>query len=88
MRFYIHLPEELGHKIETTARFNRTTKAEVIREALKKGLKTSPRVNSKSAEALLNLAREAEKIPTKGKIPKDVIENMDFYTWGGSKKTT
>ena len=60
-------------------------KAEVVREALKTGLqKIAPKASS--AQALLSLAKKAEQIPTKGKIPKDFIRNLDYYTWGGKKR--
>ena len=33
----------------------------------------------------LAFAKQAEKIPTIGKVPDDIVENMDYYTWGGKK---
>lgn len=39
-----------------------------------------------SAQVLLDLARMAEKIPTKSRVPKDAVKNMDYYTWGGEKR--
>ena len=57
----------------------------IIREALNQGLETiHPKIAS--AQTLLDLAKMAEQIPTKGKVPKDAIKNMDYYTWGGEKR--
>lgn len=58
--------------------------AELIREALDSGL-DSIYPKSSSAKRLLMFAKMAEKIPTRGKTPRDLIENMDYYTWGGKK---
>ena len=82
LRVNIYLTEELNREIEQISRISDISKAEVVREALKKGLK---KTHPKSAQALLEFAHLAEKIPTKGKLPKDLIENMDYYTWGGEK---
>ena len=60
-------------------------KAEVIRMAITDGLK-SMKPKDNSAQRLLDLVKEAEKIPTVGKVPKDLIKNLDYYTWGGAKK--
>lgn len=82
LRVNIYLTEELNREIEQQSRLTNKPKAEVVREALEKGLK---KAHPKSAQALLEFAHLAEKIPTKGKLPKDLIENMDYYTWGGEK---
>lgn len=67
------------------ARAKTKPESEIIRDALEEGLeKIHPR--SASAQALLDFARTAEKIPTKGKIPDDFIKNLDYYTWGGEKR--
>lgn len=85
LRFYVYLPEPLKNRIEQRAKITRRPKAHIVREALEQGLElTDPKSNS--AEALLKFAKMAEKIPTKGKVPTDAVENMDFYTWGGRKR--
>lgn len=84
MRFYIHLPEELGYQIERTAKVTQKTKAEIVRHALEKGLKFTHHRKSQSAKALLKLAEMAKKL--KGIGPKDLSINHDYYTWGGKKK--
>ncbi len=85
LRINVYIPEELNQQLQFAADYAKTDKAKIIREALQHGLSV---IQSKSntAEALLSLAKKAKKIPTKGKLPKDLIKNLDFYTWGGEKR--
>jgi predicted DNA-binding protein len=83
-RISVYIPEDTKKRINLVASSKSKAEAEVIREALDKGLKIIYPPSS-SAQALLDLAKMAEKIPTKGKIPKDFIKNLDYYTWGGEK---
>lgn len=66
-------------------RIIRKAKAVVIRGVLNHGLKAI-QPKSGNAQALLDLAKMAEKIPTKGRVPKDFSKNLDYYTWGGGKR--
>lgn len=84
-RISVYIPEEIKKKINLAAKAKSRAESEIIRQALDEGLKKlySP---ASSAQALLDLAKLAEKIPTKGKVPKDFIKNLDYYTWGGKKR--
>ena len=85
LRINIYIPEDLNRKLDFTAKSKRRAKAAIIREAIEKGLRiTQPK--STSAQALLDLAKMAEQIPIKGRVPKDFSENLDYYTWGGQKR--
>ncbi len=85
LRINIYIPEDLNKKLDFTAKSRHKAKAEVIREALGQGLQViQPKYGN--AQALLDLAKMAEKIPTKGKVPKDLSKNLDYYTWGGEKR--
>lgn len=84
-RFYIYLTEEQQKKIEQAAQITNKPKSEIVREALDKGLAKNDKTVSISAQALLEFAKQAEAIPTVGKVPDDFIKNMDYYTWGGDK---
>lgn len=85
LRINIYVPEELNQKLDFAAKYMRKVKAEVVREALEAGLrKIQPK--SSTAQALLDLAKKAKNIPTKGNVPKDFIKNLDYYTWGGKKR--
>lgn len=84
-RISVYIPDDTRKRINIIAKAKVKPEAEIIREALDKGLKIVHPPSS-SAQALLNFAKLAEQIPTKGKIPRDAIQNMDYYTWGGEKR--
>ena len=84
-RISVHISDETKQQIDLAARARGEIEAEVIREALEKGLKII-HPKSSSAQALVNLAKMAEKLPSKPNAPRDVSENLDYYAWGGSKK--
>ncbi|OGE45672.1 hypothetical protein A3B39_01515 [Candidatus Daviesbacteria bacterium RIFCSPLOWO2_01_FULL_37_10] len=84
-RISVYIPEDTKQRINLAARAKSKAESEIIRDALDEGLNVI-HPKSSSAQALLDFAREAEKIPTRGKIPKDLIKNMDYYTWGGEKR--
>lgn len=83
-RTHIYLPDELNTEIELTAKTQRKSKAEVIRAALKHGLKAIRPQRSSSTKALLEMAAEAKRFSGTG--PKDLSINHDHYTWGGPKR--
>ena len=84
-RISVYIQEDTKKRINLVAGAKSKAESEVIREALDQGLNIIyPK--TASAQALLDLAKMAEKIPTKGKVPKDLIENLDYYTWGGKKR--
>lgn len=83
-RISVYIPEETKKRINLAAKAKNKAESEIIREALKKGLETVHPIST-SAQALLDLAKMAEKIPTKGKIPRDASINHDYYLWGGEK---
>lgn len=85
LRINIYIPEELNQRLNFAAQYRRKLKAEVVREALDAGLKDMQPASG-TAKALLTLAAKAEKITTKGKVPADFIQNLDYYTWGGKKR--
>lgn len=84
LRTYIYLPEALNAEIEITARTQRKSKAEVIRDALTHGMKVVRPKRSASAKALVDIAKEAKQLNIQG--PKDLSVNHDHYTWGGPKR--
>lgn len=84
-RISVHIPTDLRRRINIVAKAKSKVESEVIREALDKGLKVIL-PESSSAQALLDLAKMAEKIPTKGKVPQDASINHDYYLWGGEKR--
>lgn len=84
-RISVHIPDETKQRINLAAKAKGKMESEVIREALEQGLKVI-HPKSSSAQALIDLAKMAEEIPTQGKLPKDFSKNLDYYTWGGNKR--
>jgi predicted DNA-binding protein len=80
LKTYLYIPEQLDKKIKTTAETQNKSKAEVIRQALEKGINTVAQQGTVSAQALLKIAEVGEKYKPKG--PKDLSANLDKYLWG------
>lgn len=85
LRVNIYIPEEINTTVRLLARLLGKTKAEIVRMALSDGLKSMKPKKDDSAKRLLDLVKMAEKIPTVGKVPKDLSINHDYYLWGGEK---
>lgn len=85
LRINVYVPDELNKRLALTAKSGRKPKAEVIRQALEAGLKVI-HPKSTTAQALLDLAKMAEKIPSRPGNPNDVSINHDYYAWGGEKR--
>lgn len=83
LKSYIYIPDELNRKIELVVKTQKKSKAAIIREALAKGIVSIQRDKGASAEALLKLAKFAEKYSIKG--PKDLSSNLNKYAWGGKE---
>lgn len=84
-RISVHISDETKQRIDLAAKAKDKVESELIREAIDVGLKVIyPK--SSSAQALLDFAKKAEKIPTRPGTPSDVSENLDYYAWGGQKK--
>ena len=86
-RISVHISDKTKHKIDLAVKANKNKiEAELIREALDVGLDIIfPK--SCSTQALLDLAVKAEQLPSKVNTHRDVSENLDFYAWGGEKKS-
>ncbi|MBI2596406.1 hypothetical protein HYW46_06795 [Candidatus Daviesbacteria bacterium] len=79
IRTQVYLTQELNRDIQILAQSNNKPKAEVIREALSKGLKIiSPR-KPNTKKGLLALAELGEKLKIKG--PPDLSANIDKYLY-------
>ncbi|HCS78908.1 TPA: hypothetical protein DIV55_04155 [Patescibacteria group bacterium] len=80
LKTYLYVPEELVAKINLMAKSQNKSKAEVIRQALEKGISAIHQQGTASAQALLKIAEIGKKYNLKG--PKDGSEKMDEYLWG------
>ena len=79
LKTYLYIPEQLEEKIVYTAKALKQSKAEVIRQAIEKGIHAVQRQGTVSAQALLEVAELGKKHQIKG--PKDSSERMDDYLW-------
>ena len=79
LKTYLYIPEQLEEKIVYIAKALKQSKAEVIRQALEKGIHAIQRQGTASAQALLEVAKLGKKHHIKG--PKDSSERMDDYLW-------
>lgn len=79
IRTYLYIPEPLGKKISETATAQRKSKAEVMREALEKGIAALQRQSTSSAEVLLKLAEIGREYNLEG--PRDSSERIDELMW-------
>lgn len=79
LKTYLYIPEQLEEKINLTAKTQNKSKAEIMRQALEKGITAIAHQGTASAEVLLKIAELGEKNKVKG--PKDSSTNMDNYLW-------
>lgn len=84
LKTYLYIPDHLEEKIRQTARMQKKSKAELMRQALEEGISNLTKKQVGGAEVLLELAELARKHNIKG--PKDAAINHDYYLWGLPKK--
>lgn len=66
LKTYLYIPEPLNQKINRTAKTQNKSKAEVIRQALEKGITAVQQQGTASAQTLLKLAKIGKKYPLRG----------------------
>ena len=79
LKTYLYIPEQLEQKINLTAKHQNKSKAEVIRQALEKGIAQVTQQGTASTEVLLKIAQLGKKYNVKG--PTDSSAKMDEYLW-------
>lgn len=84
-RISVHISDETKQRINLAVRAKGKMESEIIRDALEQGLRVI-HPKSSSAQALINLAKLAEQLPSEQGAPKNVSENHDYYAWGGEKR--
>lgn len=80
LKTYLYIPEQLEEKLRLTAKTQRKSKAEVMRQALEKGIRDIQQQGTASAQVLLKIAELGRKYKVKG--PKDAVERFDEYLYG------
>ena len=79
LKTYLYVPKELNTEIINLAAARKTSKAEVIRNALEEGIDILKRKETGSLDVLYKVADIGRKINAKG--PKDLSKNLDKYLW-------
>jgi len=85
LKTYLYIPDELDKQIIKAAKSQKKSKAEIIRQALEKGISAVAQQGTVSARALLKIAEVGEKYKPKG--PRDLSANLDKYLWGINKNS-
>lgn len=79
LKTYLYIPEQLKERINRTAKTQDKSKAEIMRQALEKGITALQQQGTASAQALLKIAEIGKRFNLKG--PKDGSEKLDDYLW-------
>ena len=80
-RISVHITDETKQRIDLAAKAKQKVEADLIREAIDEGLKKIYPPAS-SAQALLNLAKMAENLPSQPGEPIDISEDTAKYAFG------
>ena len=80
LKTYLYIPEPLYKKINLTAKAQNKSKAEVIRQALEKGINAVIQQGTASAQILMKLADLGSQFRLRG--PRDSSVRMDELLWG------
>ncbi len=81
IRTQIYLPDDLHSQLIQLARAKSTSMAEVTRNFIEKGLKTSRNIDTSGKTVMRKIANMNIK-----KGPKDLSYNLDHYLYGAPKK--
>ncbi len=76
LKTYLYVPEELEEKIIRTAKAQNKSKAEVIRQALEKGITAVQQQGTASAQTLLKLTEIGKKYTLSGPHDSSQIDEL------------
>jgi hypothetical protein len=79
LKTYLYIPQDLNTKINAMSTNQKVSKAELIRQAIRAGLKKLDTGTSSSVDLLTKLKDLGDKHNLKG--PADLTNNMDNYLW-------
>lgn len=81
LKTYLYLKDDsLIKQLWALAQKDDVSRAEILRQAIAKGLEVIRKQRSSSANVLLKIAELGEKNRVRG--PRDVSTNLDKYLWG------
>lgn len=81
VRTQIYIPEDMHSKLMQLAKAKSLSMAQIARNFIEKGLKTSQNTDTSGVMVM----RKLLKMKIKGG-PKDLSTNLDHYLYGGPKK--
>lgn len=79
LKTYLYIPDEINERISRLAKTQKKSKAEVIRNALEKGIEQVAPQNNAGVDVLFKLAELGKKANFKG--PRDSSTRMDELLW-------
>jgi len=79
LKTYLYVPDFLDKQIKEAALLQNQSKAEIMRQALTRGIVAIENQTTASAQALFKVAEIGRKYKLKG--PKNGSEKMDGYLW-------
>lgn len=80
LKTYLYIPDHLEDRINRVVKTQKKSKAEVMRQALEKGISAVQQQGTASAQVLLKIAELGKKYKVKG--PKNAVEHFDEYLYG------
>lgn len=80
LKTYLYIPDHLEARINRAVKTQKKSKAEVMRQALEKGISAVQQQGIASSQVLLKIAELGKKYKVKG--PKDAAEHFDEYLYG------
>ena len=80
LRTYLYIPDNLEKQINQVVQAQKKSKAEVLRQALEKGIAAVQQQGTASARTLLKLAELGKRSGFRG--PKDSSKRIDELLWG------
>lgn len=79
LKTYLYIPDHLEDRINRAVKTQKKSKAEVMRQALEKGLQKFKNQGNAGVEVLFKLAELGKRYKLRG--PKDSSARMDEYLW-------
>lgn len=80
LKTYLYVPDSLEEKIRYAAELQKKSRAEIMRQALERGIAALKQQSDASVQVLFKIAELGKKNKVKG--PKDGVEHFDEYLYG------
>ena len=80
LKTYMYIPDEMDNEVIALVNNLKTSKANVLRQAIGEGIKVMKKQYFNGAEAMIKLAELGKKWGLKG--PKDSSQRIDELMWG------